>query len=191
MATTNINAEFIKAGKALFTVANGAGDWYTFAVDKTDTGYSVRWMAGKDNMKPSSYATLGTMGDDFILTVSPKCCPKCDGEMTQRTRRSDNKPFMGCRSYPACYGTAEVDNREPTAIKAFRFAMLVVAGNIPATMYPTAEVMHANKCCKCRRTLTTPESITKGIGPECSGEKRATVKRGGKNKVVATEAATA
>ena len=177
MATTNINAEFIKAGKALFTVSNGAGDWYTFAVDKQENGYRVRWMAGTDNMTPSSYADLGTMGEDLALVVAPKCCPKCDGEMVQRTRRSDNKPFMGCKAFPRCNGTAETDNREPTAIKAFRFAMLVAQGMIPEAMYPNAEVMHANKCCKCRRTLTTPESIVKGIGPECSGEKRATPKR--------------
>jgi ssDNA-binding Zn-finger/Zn-ribbon topoisomerase 1 len=177
MATTNINPEFVLAGKALFTVSNGAGDWYTFAVDKDGDRYRVRWFAGKDNAQPSSYAPLGTMDADLTLTVSPKCCPKCDGSMAQRTRRSDGKPFMGCQSFPRCNGTAEVDTREPTAIKAFRFAMLVVAGMIPETMYAAAEVMHANKCGKCRRTLTTPESITKGIGPECSGEKRATPKR--------------
>lgn len=177
MATTNIDPEFVKAGKALFTVSNGAGDWYTFAVDKGETDYAVRWFAGKDNTKPSSYDKLGTMGDDLALTVSPKCCPKCDGEMVQRTRRSDNKAFMGCRSFPHCNGAKDIDPREATAIKAFRFAMLVVGGMIPETMYTSAEVMHANKCCKCRRTLTTPESILKGIGPECSGEKRATPKR--------------
>lgn len=31
-------------------------------------------------------------------------------------------------------------------------------------------VYHENKCCCCGRTLTTPESIIKGVGPEC--EKR-------------------
>ena len=28
-------------------------------------------------------------------------------------------------------------------------------------------VYHEGKCCRCGRTLTTPESIKKGIGPEC------------------------
>ena len=31
-------------------------------------------------------------------------------------------------------------------------------------------VYHEGKCCRCGRKLTTPESIVKGIGPEC--EKR-------------------
>jgi ssDNA-binding Zn-finger/Zn-ribbon topoisomerase 1 len=187
MAKTNISGEFIKAGKALFTVFNGVNDWYTFAVDKDGDTYTVRWFAGKDNMKPSSYDALGTMGDDLALTVPPKCCPKCEGGMVQRTRRSDDKPFMGCRRFPECNGARDIDPREATAIKAFRFGMLVVLGAIPAEMYPAAEVMHANRCCKCRRALTTPESITKGIGPECSGEKRAAPKRK-KNKTAETDA---
>lgn len=30
------------------------------------------------------------------------------------------------------------------------------------------EIFHAGKCCRCGRTLTTPESIVSGIGPECA-----------------------
>lgn len=30
------------------------------------------------------------------------------------------------------------------------------------------EIMHAGRCCRCGRTLTTPESVAAGIGPECS-----------------------
>jgi hypothetical protein len=29
-------------------------------------------------------------------------------------------------------------------------------------------VRHAGRCCRCGRTLTTPESIDRGIGPECA-----------------------
>lgn len=29
------------------------------------------------------------------------------------------------------------------------------------------KVHHEGKCCRCGRTLTTPESCTRGIGPEC------------------------
>lgn len=28
-------------------------------------------------------------------------------------------------------------------------------------------IIHEGKCCRCGRTLTTPESVKKGIGPEC------------------------
>ena len=30
------------------------------------------------------------------------------------------------------------------------------------------KVYHEGRCCRCGRTLTTPESIEKGIGPECA-----------------------
>lgn len=29
------------------------------------------------------------------------------------------------------------------------------------------EIYHEGKCCRCGRKLTTPESIERGIGPEC------------------------
>jgi NADH:ubiquinone oxidoreductase subunit D len=31
------------------------------------------------------------------------------------------------------------------------------------------QVLHHGRCCKCGRTLTTPESIQSGIGPICAG----------------------
>lgn len=33
----------------------------------------------------------------------------------------------------------------------------------------TIEVWHEGKCGRCGRTLTVPESIARGIGPECAG----------------------
>jgi hypothetical protein len=30
------------------------------------------------------------------------------------------------------------------------------------------EIWHEGKCCRCGRTLTVPESIESGIGPECA-----------------------
>lgn len=36
-------------------------------------------------------------------------CPYCGGEMTLRKRRSDGKPFYGCKSYPKCRGMVNVE----------------------------------------------------------------------------------
>jgi len=33
----------------------------------------------------------------------------------------------------------------------------------------TLEIQHAGECCRCGRTLTHPESIQTGLGPECFG----------------------
>ena len=35
-------------------------------------------------------------------------CPYCGGEMTLRKRRSDGRPFYGCKSYPKCRGMVDV-----------------------------------------------------------------------------------
>lgn len=34
--------------------------------------------------------------------------------------------------------------------------------------HPELEVFHEGRCGKCGRLLTTPESVTRGIGPECA-----------------------
>jgi len=44
----------------------------------------------------------------------------------------------------------------------------VLAGNLPASI----QFWHEGKCGKCGRTLTVPESIANGIGPECAKRMR-------------------
>ncbi len=39
--------------------------------------------------------------------------------------------------------------------------------NIGSTLPSHVEIYHEGKCCRCGRTLTVPESITSGFGPEC------------------------
>lgn len=46
-------------------------------------------------------------------------------------------------------------------------AFLVNAISRPEILQKT-EILHEGKCCRCGRTLTHPESIKSGIGPECS-----------------------
>lgn len=47
--------------------------------------------------------------------------------------------------------------------KALEFTLRhLVHNNLPV------EFWHEGKCCRCGRTLTVPESIERGIGPECA-----------------------
>ena len=49
-------------------------------------------------------------------------------------------------------------------VKVIRWAVKAVAkGSLPEGY----KIQHEGKCCRCGRTLTTPESIERGIGPEC------------------------
>ena len=50
----------------------------------------------------------------------------------------------------------------PKSIQAVRF-LFNRLDNVPDNML----VYHNGRCCRCGRILTTPESIEKGIGPEC------------------------
>lgn len=50
----------------------------------------------------------------------------------------------------------------PKSIRAIRYLF----NNLDDVPY-LLHVYHNGKCCRCGRTLTTPESIRKGIGPEC------------------------
>jgi hypothetical protein len=51
--------------------------------------------------------------------------------------------------------------------KAFAFAWRkLVQGTIPAGL----EVWHEGSCGRCGRSLTVPESVARGLGPECAGK---------------------
>jgi hypothetical protein len=54
---------------------------------------------------------------------------------------------------------------DTTAVKVIRWALkkVLTGSELP----PGYSIQHAGKCCCCGRTLTTPESVDKGIGPEC------------------------
>ena len=52
-----------------------------------------------------------------------------------------------------------------TPVKVIRWAIKKIASGDPVPKGYT--ILHEGKCCKCGRSLTTPESIENGIGPEC------------------------
>lgn len=39
-------------------------------------------------------------------------CPDCGGEMVSRLNRRENSRFWGCKKYPDCKGTRNVDGDE-------------------------------------------------------------------------------
>lgn len=52
---------------------------------------------------------------------------------------------------------------KPTAAFRFFYDHVIVAGHVPEAL----EVYHEGRCGQCGRALTAPESIDRGIGPEC------------------------
>ena len=82
---------------------------------------------------------------------------------------SDNEGFY---RYIGCIraGTYRASNNLLTGMdRAYKaagwfFPRLLAQHPLP----PEVEVHHANRCGRCGRLLTTPESILRGLGPECA-----------------------
>jgi hypothetical protein len=61
---------------------------------------------------------------------------------------------------------SKIDESAPGAV-AFRWVYAqILKGNMPEQL----EVWHEGSCGRCGRTLTVPESIATGFGPECAGK---------------------
>lgn len=52
---------------------------------------------------------------------------------------------------------------EARSVKAFQWFWKHISGDLKSV-----EVFHSGKCGKCGRKLTTPDSISRGLGPVCS-----------------------
>jgi hypothetical protein len=50
-------------------------------------------------------------------------------------------------------------------VKVFNWAVKMILDR--QTLPSGYGIVHEGKCCRCGRTLTTPESVEAGIGPEC------------------------
>ena len=135
-----ITSEFIKAGKAIFTVANlNKETHFTFKItkkviddindDKKDI-YFTSVLNGPDNW--SNYQYVGIYNPD------------------------QNKVFLTKKS--------------PYNLASVEYKVLTWALNIIESQKPLPAgyaIKHSGKCGRCGRLLTTPESIENGIGPEC------------------------
>lgn len=68
--------------------------------------------------------------------------------------------------YTFHYGSKSRCSKSALGVVAFEFVFnnLVRFG----TNHADLEIWHEGQCCRCGRTLTVPESIETGIGPECA-----------------------
>lgn len=132
-----INEQFIRSGKAIFTVSNDKGEHYTYRVnrkeDKHNPNKSVFFaslLTGPDNLSDYSYmGLLDASRLKLILTKGSKV------------------------------------NAATTSVKVFQWALHIIAGRIE--LPEGYNIQHAGRCGKCAKTLTDPISVEIGIGPEC------------------------
>lgn len=80
--------------------------------------------------------------------------------------------YIGCiraqnnGSHTFYYGNKSKIGKEAPSVRVFDaiFSFVSTAHRIPKGI----EIWHEGKCGRCGRTLTVPESIENGIGPECA-----------------------
>ncbi|KKK64258.1 hypothetical protein LCGC14_2986030 [marine sediment metagenome] len=82
----------------------------------------------------------------------------------------DHYEYLGCvydcRAYS--HGRASrIDRNAPSAVAFMWVWSRLTAGE----MHPELAVYHEGRCGRCGRRLTTPESISIGLGPKCRGER--------------------
>jgi hypothetical protein len=115
----------------------------TLKIDKAERHYTYRIKQCKD--KSELYFIYLLKGPDNETDYTYFGC-----------YYSDTNYYHPCKRY------IDVPNRNrPTSLQRIR-QLLISNENIKGL-----KAYHEGKCCKCGRKLTTPESILKGIGPEC------------------------
>ena len=141
--------EYLLAGKAIVTVENPAGERYTFKVRKKVLPSPRPWDQLKpgEEMVPLFFVSLLTGPDNTADYAYLGVLDPATGAVrtTAKSRlRPDSKPVRvadwACRR--------------------------VVAGEAFPEGY---RAYHHNRCGRCGRLLTVPESIRSGLGPECAG----------------------
>ncbi len=85
---------------------------------------------------------------------------------------SDEYSYLGCIYASRNFGHGARSRIAKTAPSAVAFAWVwekLTAGKMPVVL----GVYHEGRCGKCGRRLTTPKSISSGLGPTCGGREDA------------------
>lgn len=133
-------ARFALAGAAIFTISSA----------KTGARYTYRVTAPRDQDE-SSKRFVGLLtgpdnGADYTYLGTMDDVRNPDFRLTKKSRMSDDS----------------------APVRAFRFVCQRVFAHPDAPLPDGLEIRHEGRCGKCNRKLTVPESIDRGIGPECA-----------------------
>jgi hypothetical protein len=151
-----INLDFIKAGKAIFTVTNNVGKHYTFKITKKENEEQIQ-----------RNLSLGTPAGN-AGQISYKKSVVYFASVLKGPDNYYNYSYVGIYnpSKNEVFPTKKSNYQKPSIeYKILSWALSVIEGK--AKLPNDYSINHAGKCGKCGRRLTTPDSIKFGIGPEC------------------------
>jgi len=140
LSTAQRALQFITGGNATFTLRSKA----------TGARYTYKVRRAKDN---PAYANNGV-----VYFVSLLSGPDNTGDYVYIGMIKHNVFQLTRKSHM---------NNDSIPVKALAWSLRrLVGGILPAEL----EIWHAGKCGRCGRTLTVPESVASGFGPECAGK---------------------
>lgn len=138
----NVTKRFVLAGNAVFTATSVTGAHYTFKVKRVDP------REGSYYKTAAYFVSLLTGSSNMSdFTYMGQLAPNTgEVRLTKKSNYTkDSTPFK---------------------VVNYVFGLLWREMPLPAGY----DLQHEGKCGRCGRRLTHPESITSGIGPECSGK---------------------
>lgn len=139
---------FFSAGRAVFTVDNGKGQHYTYRIghSKPEQPLFVGLLTGPNNEADYTYMGILSTKESPFHSRNATFLPIKEETSLALTQKS---PY----------------NSETAPVKVLRWAIATVMAQKP--LPEGYSIKHEGKCCRCGRTLTTPLSVERGIGPEC------------------------
>ena len=175
---------FVGAGNAYFTLRNSAtGGRVTYNVTREDDGtLTVRAFTGSENSDRRHYSYLGTVDAEGRYTYAgPRAAVAglaavavetgdtwlagfCASLAARNELTDRQKAVLRERCQKHGVVTAAVPFDDVRARGFAWFWRTLNGGTFPATF----EFWHEGRCAACARRLTVPESIERGLGPECA-----------------------
>ena len=136
---TNLPKEYIKE----YTLAGNST--VTLQSGKTNTYYTYKFKRSKDDSQLYFIHLLrGPDNEDDYTYIG--------------CYYADTRYFHICKKYQDKY-----EHNWPASIRAVAYFLKRI-NNLPSNLF----VYHEGRCGACGRKLTTPESIMRGLGPECA-----------------------
>lgn len=133
-----LNKAFFRGGNATFTVQNATGDYYTFKIRQPKS-------------QPGEQAKPFFAG----LLTGP------DNESSYTYMGIFNPETFTVNLTRASKYT---DDTKPVQVIRWALKQVFTGARLPEGY----QIRHEGKCGCCGRKLTTPESLDRGIGPECA-----------------------
>lgn len=142
--------QYVMGGNATFTLkSRKTGDRFTYKVKSSKKDRDAFWSTG--NQDKTTY---------FVSVLSGP-------DNTNDYRYLGLLKLHGDGHYDFCH-TAKSPDRAAKSFVTFKwFWNLLEQG---CHISDGIEFWHEGSCCMCGRTLTVPESVARGIGPECASK---------------------